>query len=107
MHSSKAFPVNPFRQPQVGMWLIILHSALMPQVPGQGSTHLLFEQAWSRSQSELRIHSGRQPRYGSPNNPGGHLQVQTPFLGLLIALGPQGLGLHTSGFGVGRISSIF
>ena len=86
---------------------MVLHSAFTPQVPGHGSTHLLLEQACRRLQSELRIHSGRHPRYGSPNKPDGHLQVQTPFLACAIALAPQGFGLQMSGFGVGLSKSIY
>lgn len=60
-HSSNAFPLYPGGQVQVGMWLKTLHLALMPQVPGQGSTHLFSEQAIFRGQSEFSTHSGRQP----------------------------------------------
>ena len=98
-HSSKALPVYPCGQEHVGMWLKTLHSAFAPQVRGQGSTHLLLEQAWLRRQSELRIHSGRQPLYGSPKSPGRHLHVQRPFFALLVALGPHGLGVQASGLG--------
>jgi hypothetical protein len=70
-------------------------------VPGHGSTHLLLVQAWLRSQSELRIHSGLQPSSGLPKRPGGQEQMQRPFSGLAMALAPQGFGLQASGRGVG------
>ena len=71
-----------------------LHSAFIPQVPGQGSTHLLLTQALLRSQSELVTHSGRQPLYGSPKYSGKHAHDPAPFLSLHTALAPQGDGLH-------------
>lgn len=91
----------PVKQEQVGEWFTVLHSALIPQVPGQGSLHLLFEQALLRSQSELETHSGRQPVYGSPKYSGKQVQEPTPFLSLQIALAPHGEGLHGLGGGSG------
>ena len=90
---------------QVGMWLKTLHLALMPHVPRQGSTHLFSEQAIFRGQSEFRTHSGRQPLYGSPKRPDGHVHVHRPLDDFAVALGPQGLGLQTSGLGVTGLSS--
>lgn len=55
------FPVYPGRQAQVGAWLGTVHSALMPQVPGQGSLHLLLTQALFLGQSEFVTHSGLHP----------------------------------------------
>ena len=107
-HSSNAFPVYPGGQVQVGMWLKTRHLALVPQVPEQGSTHLFPAHAALLEQSELRMHSGRQPLYGSPKRPGGQVQTQRvpPRDDLAVALGPHGLGLQASGFGVtGRSSS--
>lgn len=54
-------PVKPLLQEHRGLWLRTRHSALVPHVPGHGSTHFWFEQALSRLHSELMVHSGRQP----------------------------------------------
>ena len=72
------------------------HSALYPQVPGQGSIHLFCEQAKVLIQSELTVHSGRQPEYGSPKY--SLLQVQTQVLPRTdeSALDPHGFGLQGS-----------
>lgn len=53
-------PVKPCGQEQTGMWLTTSHWAFWPQVPGQGSRHLLRRQALSRGHSGLSTHSGRQ-----------------------------------------------
>ena len=73
-----------------------LHSALNPHVPGQGSIHLFLEQANVLIQSELTVHSGLQPEYGSPKY--SLLQVHAQELPLTeaSALAPQGLGLQGS-----------
>lgn len=89
----------PVRQVHVGEWFTVLHSALMPQAPGHGSLHLLFEQALLRSQSEFDTHSGRHPVYGSPKYSGKHEQEPTPFLSLHNAFAPQGEGLQGLGGG--------
>lgn len=52
-------PVNWFGQLQIGLWLITLHLALIPQVPGQGSMHFWFIHAFVSTHSELTTHSGR------------------------------------------------
>lgn len=64
----------------------------MPQVPGQGSLHLLFEHALLRSQSEFDTHSGRHPVYGSPKYSGKQEQEPTPLRSLHWAFAPQGDG---------------
>ena len=69
-----------------------LHSAFVPQVPGQGSWHLDRIQLNVDGQSVSTTHSGRQPSYGLPIYSGKH--SQSPFLH--IAFGPQGDGLHRS-----------
>ena len=46
-HSINAFPSKPEMQEQTGEWFTTLHSALRPQVPGQGSTHLSLTQVLS------------------------------------------------------------
>lgn len=70
--------------------------AFRPQVPGQGSIHLLRKQALSRGQSVFNTHSGRHPKYGFPWNSDRH--VQTPFKHSV--LGPQGDKEHSSSTGV-------
>lgn len=55
-------PVVPGEQEHIGTWFITSHIASVPQVPTHGLTHLLFIQALSREQSELRTHSGLQPK---------------------------------------------
>lgn len=87
------------------MWFTTSQRAFWPHVPGQGSTHLLFTQALSRAQSELRTHSGRQPTYGSPKYSGKHEQVPS----LHWVLDPHGDGLQgsvTTGLGAARNISI-
>lgn len=82
------------------------HSAFNPQVPGQGSLHLLFTHALVLVQSVLRTHSGRQPEYGSPKYSGRHVHEPAPLRSLQIALTPQGDGLHGFRVSIG-ISEIF
>lgn len=87
-------PVKPGLQVQEGAWFIVRHSALIPQVPGQGSLHLLFKQAFERSQSAFMTHSGRQPVYGSPKYSGRQVHDPAPFLSLHKAFAPHGEGLQ-------------
>ena len=82
----------PGGQLHIGTWLMTLQIALLPQIPGHGSRHLLREQANSREQSLLRTHSGRQPMYGSPKYSG--KQEQTPFSQRAFA--PHGDKAHGS-----------
>lgn len=67
-------------------------TALVPHVLMQGLIHFCLTHALSNGQSELEVHSGRQPKYGSPLCSG--KQVQTPLLH--SALEPQGDGLQGS-----------
>lgn len=60
--ATKAFPANPGRQEHMGMWLKILHSAFVPQVPTQGSVHLFLRHALSFGQSLFNTHSGLHSR---------------------------------------------
>lgn len=76
------------------------HSAFKPQVPGQGSLHLLFVHALSWGQSVFVTHSGLQPMYGSPKYSGKHVQEPAPPCSLHIAFAPHGEGLQ------GLLSSI-
>lgn len=89
---TKGSPTKSCTQVQDGMWLITLHSAFSPQVPGQGSVHLFLIHALFLGHSVLSTHSGLQPLYGSPWYSG--KQVQTP--SLHSAFGPQGDGLQGS-----------
>lgn len=76
------------------MWLLIWQKALIPQVPGHGSTHFIRVQALFKGQSEFTTHSGRHPSYGLPKYPSKHWQEPTPLCSLHIAFEPHGLGLH-------------
>lgn len=97
----------PGIQEHEGAWLTTTHSAFIPHVPGQGSTHLLFVHALLLSQSELVTHSGLHPTYGSPKYSFKQVQEPAPFLSLQIAFGPQGEGLQGSlGLSVGRGTAI-
>jgi hypothetical protein len=75
LHWAKALPVILAGQLHIATWLYTLHSALMPHMFRQGSTHLERTQALSRGQSELRTHSGRQPKYGSPEYSARHVHM--------------------------------
>ena len=102
LHSTKGSPMYPSKQVQVGTWFRTLHCALIPQVPGQGSTHLFRWQALLDGQSELTTHSGRQATYGSPKYSGIHWQAAARLRSLHTALDPHGEGWHgliTSGIG--------
>lgn len=87
---TNAFPANPWMQAQDGMWLITVHSAFWPQVPGHGSIHLFLIQALSLEQSLFRTHSGLHSLYGSPWYSA--RQVHIPSLHWAFA--PQGFGLQ-------------
>lgn len=66
---------------------------LIPQVPRQGSTHLLFKQALFRGHSELTIHSGLQFG-GLPRKPDKQEQTAWSLNSLHWLFGPQGVGLQ-------------
>lgn len=61
-------PVYPSEHEQTGIWFTTSHTAESPQVPIQGSTHLLRMHALFRAHSALFVHSGRHPfgSYGFP-----------------------------------------
>lgn len=62
-----AFPVNPYKQLHIATWLITSHIALLPQkFSTQGFSHLFRMHALFLGHSEFKIHSGWQPKYGSP-----------------------------------------
>lgn len=71
-------------------------SALDPQVPGQGSWHLLRMQVRVEGQSELKTHSGRQPSYGFPIYSGRQMQDPALFCCLHWVFAPHGDGLQGS-----------
>lgn len=60
LHDTRGSPVKPNGQVQIIAWLIILQSALYPQLPGHGSLHFWFIHDKSLRHSELLTHSGRQ-----------------------------------------------
>lgn len=66
LQSTNAFPSNPCKQEHIGMWFMTEQTALVPQVPGQGSIHLYLLHALSWGQSLLSKHSGLHSLYGSP-----------------------------------------
>ena len=106
-HSLEGSPTYPSRQAHFGTWFSTLQTALIPQVPGQGSLHLALMHARLDGQSVFKTHSGRQERYGSPCNPGRHLQAAARPSSEHSALSPQGLGSQglTTGSGVGVAKS--
>lgn len=81
----------PSLQLQIGLWLTTWHLAFNPQVPGQGSMHLLFKHACCKGHSALTIHSGLHDG-GLPLKPGWQEQTGIPLLILHILFGPQGDG---------------
>jgi len=62
----KASPIVGNGQEQMGTWLDTVQIAPTPQVPGQGSWHLVFMHACDFGQSVFTRHSGWQPWYGLP-----------------------------------------
>lgn len=63
---------------QMGLWLMTIHWAARPQVPGQGSVQRWLMQASLSAHSELTTHSGRQVG-GVLINPGRHEHTAWPF----------------------------
>lgn len=92
LHATKAFPLVPGGQEQMGIWLVVKHWAFCPQVPMHGSIHLLRTHALLKTHSSFPTHSGLQPMYGSPVNSLWHVQIPSR----QFALGPHGDGLHKS-----------
>lgn len=60
--------MKPAMHTQLGVWLTTRHSALDPQVPGQGSLHFWLMQAKWLAHSVLLTHSGLQFG-GEPTKP--------------------------------------
>lgn len=75
------------------MWLTTWQLAARPHVPGHGSIHFWFTQAWLRGHSELITHSGLQVG-GAPIYPRTQEQTAWPFISRHTLFGPQGLGTH-------------
>lgn len=103
-----AFPIVGAGHEQIGMWLDTVQMAPTPQVPGQGSWHLVLIQACDFEQSVFTKHSGWQLSYGFPLKSGRHSQYAVLSLSLQYALIPHGEGLHglesvVGGSGVARI----
>lgn len=59
-HLTSGSPVYPELQPQMALWLMGRHIALLPQAPKHGSIHFWLMHVLVGRQSELRTHSGRQ-----------------------------------------------
>lgn len=95
----KGSPRKPCGHEQIGLWSLTSQLEFCPQAPMQGSRQLKLKQArlcghsWSYSHSPFL-----QETNGSPWNPAGHLHVAVLPVGMHSALGPQGFGLHGSGF---------
>jgi hypothetical protein len=66
LHCLKASPVRPSGHVHTGMWLMTAQMASDPHTPGHGSKHLFLRHASFLEQSELVVHSGRQPMNGFP-----------------------------------------
>ena len=67
-------PVYPGEHVHIGLWFRTWHFALIPQVPGQGSTHFWLLHASFWGHSELVTHSGLQVG-GAPIYPGTQEQM--------------------------------
>lgn len=88
-------PIWSGKQVHVGTWLTTVHSALMPQTPGQGSRQWLDKQAALGEQSLFMTHSGRQaPMYGLPMYGGMHEHRTVSSYTLHWAFSPHGDGEH-------------
>lgn len=60
MHPWNGSPTYPGRQVHKALWFTTLHTALEPQLPGQGSLHFWLMQARVFGHSGFIVHSGRQ-----------------------------------------------
>jgi len=90
-----AFPVKDPMQWQFGLWLITRHSALRPQVPGQGSRQCCWRQAKCSGHSALLTHSGRHEG-GIPTKSRRHEHTACPLILRHWAFGPHGEGWQGS-----------
>lgn len=91
LHWVNGSPSYPSIQTHTGEWLTTLHSALWPQVPGQGSRHFWLIHANEDRHSELLIHSGRQFG-GNPENSGRQEHDGESPTALHSEFGPHGDG---------------
>lgn len=94
-HWKNGSPVNPTGQVQIGLWFLVVQSALTPQVFGHGSVHFLFKQAKWNGHSAFTTHSGLQLG-GIPLYSGRHVQTAWPFTSRHLLFGPHGDGEHGS-----------
>lgn len=85
----------------MGMWLTTSHPALTPQAPAQGSTHLLFMQAFVKRQSVFRTHSGLQAIQGLPKKPSRQTQLRPLRCSTQSAFEPQRMFSQVSVFSSG------
>lgn len=74
----------------IAIWFTTSQRAFVPQVLSHGLIQRCLTQALFIGHSELIIHSGRQPKYGSPLYSGKHVHIPLS----QTELGPQGDGLH-------------
>lgn len=99
----KAFPVMRSGHLHIGMWNRTSQIAVGAHTPlSQGFTHFWRWQALLEGQSELRTHSGRHPKYGSPWYSG--RQTHSPLLHAAFA--PHGDGLQGSRSCGGSVNGI-
>lgn len=96
VHLMNGFPVKPWGQLQIGLWLLHWQIAAIPQAPMQGFIHFWLEQIWLVLQSELLVHSGLHVG-GFPMYPGMQEQLAWSFIDRQRLLGPHKDGLHGSG----------
>lgn len=96
-------PVYPLGHEQTGIWFTTSHTAKLPHVPMQGSTHLLRKHALFRVHSAFVVHSGRHP-FGSYGFPW-YSAMHRHSLPKHSAFGPHGLVLQKS-FCFGSSSTI-
>lgn len=85
--------MKPLGQLQDGLWFTTAHNALVPQDPGQGSTHFSLIHAKLLGQSGFMVHSGRHVG-GLPMYCGKQEQEGDPPISRHCELGPQGEGTH-------------
>lgn len=75
----------------MGLWLMTLQTAWVPQGSGQGSMHLCFTHTRSEAHSALATHSGLHPG-GEPRYSGKQEQTACPLFSLQRLFCPQGDG---------------
>lgn len=93
LHLRNGSPECPGLQLQIGLWLITMQTALIPQVPTQGSTHFWFMHASLWGHSALTVHSGLQAG-GLPRYVGRQEHTAWLFTSRHWLFGPQGEGMQ-------------